>query len=313
GGRGAAADGEVAHNPVPARHPWRWVSAVAVLAFVAFLARSVALNKNIRWELVRTYLFDHLVLQGVVATLELTGLAMVIGLSLGVLLAVMRQSPNAVLQAASGWFIWLFRGTPVLVQIIFWFSIALVFPTISIGIPFGPTFASVDSVRLLTPFLAAVVGLGLNEGAYMAEIVRAGILSVDEGQNEAAMALGLKRTQIMRRIVLPQAMRVIVPPIGNETISMLKTTSIVVIVGYSELTTTVQGIAAQNLGEVELLMVASLWYLAITSVLSIAQYFIERRFARGAQRQLPRPMIARLAAGLFPRPRLNVGDSGARP
>jgi polar amino acid transport system permease protein len=289
------------------------VSAVAVLAFVAFLARSVALNKNIRWELVRTYLFDHLVLQGVVATLELTGLAMVIGLSLGVLLAVMRQSPNAVLQAASGWFIWLFRGTPVLVQIIFWFSIALVFPTISIGIPFGPTFASVDSVRLLTPFLAAVVGLGLNEGAYMAEIVRAGILSVDEGQNEAAMALGLKRTQIMRRIVLPQAMRVIVPPIGNETISMLKTTSIVVIVGYSELTTTVQGIAAQNLGEVELLMVASLWYLAITSVLSIGQYFIERRFARGAQRQLPRPMIARLAAGLYTRPRINVvGTAGRR-
>jgi polar amino acid transport system permease protein len=294
---------ELASDPVPTRHPWRWFTAVLVLALLAFLVRSVALNKNLEWSVVGHNLFDGLVLEGVLATIKLTVLAMVIGVVLGVVLAVMRQSPNTVLQAAAGAFVWLFRGTPVLVQILFWFNIALIFPTVSIGIPFGPTFASATTTTLLTPFLAAVVGLGLNEGAYMSEIVRAGILSVDAGQAEAATALGMRRGQIMRRIVLPQAMRVIVPPVGNETISMLKTTSIVVLIGYAELTTTVEAIAADNFKLPELLIVASAWYLAITTILSIGQFYIERHFARGSARALPTPMLARIARGVFGRNR----------
>ena len=196
-------------------------------------------------------------------TLELTVLAMPIGIVLGVVLALMRLSPNPLLSSASWFYIWLFRGTPVLVQILFWFYIAALFPTIDLGVPFGPSFIHLDGNTLITPFVAGMLGLGLNEGAYMSEIVRAGIISVDEGQTDAAHALGMTRLQTMRRIVLPQAMRVIIPPTGNETISMLKTTSLVSVIAVTELLYSVQLIYARNYQTIPLLIVASIWYLVV--------------------------------------------------
>ena len=205
---------------------------------------------------------------------------------LGILLAVMRLSPNPVVKFGSWAYICFFRGTPVLVQLLFWGFIAALFKTIDLGVPFGgPNLIHANSNDLITPFVAAILGLGLNEGAYMAEIVRAGIISVDEGQTEAAQSLGLSRLQMMRRIVLPQAMRVIIPPTGNETISMLKTSSLVIVLGgVFDTLFEAQQIYAANFKPIPLLIVASLWYLVMTSVLYVGQYFIERRFGRGFSR-----------------------------
>ena len=212
-------------------------------------------------------------------------IAMALGIALGVVLAVMRQSPNRLVAAGSWAYIWVFRGTPVLVQLLFWNFIAALYPTIGLGIPFGgPELVHADANALVTPFAAAILGLALNEAAYMAEIVRAGIISVDAGQTDAAHALGMTRLQTMRRIVLPQAMRVVVPPTGNETISMLKTTSIVSVIAYTDLLYAVQLIYAENYRQVPLLLVACIWYLVFTSVLSIGQHLLERRLSRGSER-----------------------------
>ncbi len=228
-------------------------------------------------------MFSSRVLHGLVATLELTAIAMVAGVALGVVLAVMRLSPNRLLGGASWLYVWIFRGTPVLVQLLFWNFIAALYPTLSLGIPFGgPVLMHADANTLITPFAAATLGLALNEAAYMAEIVRAGIISVDAGQSDAAHALGMTRLQTMRHIVLPQAMRVIVPPTGNEAISMLKTTSIVSVIAFTDLLYSVQLIYSANYQQVPLLLVACIWYLAFTSLLSIGQHFLERRLARGA-------------------------------
>jgi polar amino acid transport system permease protein len=234
------------------------------------------------------------VLKGIVVTLEITALAMIVGLVLGVVLAVMRLSPNPVLSSAAWVYTWFFRGTPVIVQLIFWGFIAQIYPRLSLGIPFGPDFVSGDANKIISLFTAGVIGLGLNEAAYMAEIVRAGLISVEHGQTEAAQALGMRRLQIMRRIVLPQAMRVIIPPTGNETISMLKTSSLVAFIGFQELLGTVQLIYGANFKQIPLLVVASMWYLIMTSVLSIFQYYIERYYARGASRALPPTPVQRI-------------------
>jgi polar amino acid transport system permease protein len=223
---------------------------------------------------------------------------MAVGIVLGVVLATMRLSPNPLVKGASWIYVWLFRGTPVLVQLLFWNFISALYPRISLGIPFGPSFIHANANVLITPFVAAILGLGLNEGAYMAEIVRAGILSVDEGQTEAAQALGMTRMQTLRRIVLPQAMRVIIPPTGNETISMLKTSSLVSVIAYQELLYSVQLIYAVNYRQIPLLIVASLWYLIVTSVLSVGQYYLERHFGRGATRELPPTLLQRLRINL---------------
>jgi polar amino acid transport system permease protein len=286
---------------VPVRHPWRWVSGALVLLLVVVAVHSVATNPRFGWATVGDYLFDGRILHGLVLTLELTAIAMAVGVVLGVLFAVMRLSPNPLVSATSSFYIWLFRGTPVLVQILFWSFISALYPRISLGIPFGgPELIGGNANTIITPFVAAVLALGLNEGAYMAEIVRAGILSVDEGQNEAAQALGMTRLQTMRRIVLPQAMRVIIPPTGNETISMLKTTSLVSVIATQELLYSAQLIYAVNYRQIPLLIVASLWYLTVTSVLSIGQYFLERRFGRGTTRvTVARPwqrMLAKVQA-----------------
>jgi polar amino acid transport system permease protein len=212
---------------------------------------------------------------------------------LGVLAAVMRLSPNPILSFASWLYIWFFRGTPLLVQVLFWYNVAALFPVVSLGIPFGPAIVHQSANSLITPTVAALLALGLNEGAYMSEIVRAGIISVDEGQNEAAQSLGMSRLQTMRLIVLPQAMRVIIPPTGNETISMLKNTSLLYVASFTELTYSVTQIYNVNFKVIPLLIVASIWYLALTSVLYVGQYFIERRYGRGFTRAERSSMMAR--------------------
>ena len=269
---------------VPSRRPGRWIATVIVLVVAVAIARSVATNSRFEWRVVGQYLFDSRVLHGVVVTLELTVISMAIGIALGIVLAVMRLSPNPLIALASWLYIYFFRGTPLLVQLLFWEFIAALYPRIAIGIPFGPAFIHADANTLITPFAAAILGLALNEGAYMAEIVRAGIISVGEGQTEAALSLGMTRLQTMRRIVLPQAMRVIVPPTGNETISMLKNTSLVSVIGYGELLYYAQQIYATNFKTIPLLIVASIWYLVLTSVAYVGQYFIERRYGRGFSR-----------------------------
>jgi polar amino acid transport system permease protein len=272
------------------------MAVIAVLA--AMLVHTLLTNPNFRWTVVRQYFTDDAILSGLRMTLVLTVLVMVGGVVLGVLLAVMRLSPNPVLAGASGLYIWFFRGTPVLVQLIVWFNLAALFPRLSLGIPFGPELLVFDSNSIITPFIAALLGLGLNEAAYMAEIVRAGIQSVDEGQVEAAHALGMRRSLAMRRIVLPQAMRVIIPPTGNETISMLKTTSLVSVISLGDLLYSAQIISARTFEVIPLLLVASIWYLVITTILTVVQTRIERRYSRGSSRGTPQPWHERLRRGL---------------
>jgi polar amino acid transport system permease protein len=284
---------------IPVRHQWRWVSAVVVLALAALAIDTLATAPNLDWGVVGKYVFNRQILGGVVVTLELTAIAMVIGVVLGVLLAVMRLSKNPVVSAVSWFYIWFFRGTPVLVQIFFWFNIAAILPAIKIGIPFTSLQWVGITNKLISPFLAAILGLGLNEAAYMAEIVRAGIISVEHGQTEAAQALGMTRPLLMRRVVLPQAMRVIIPPTGNETISMLKTTSLAVIATVGELFFVQEQISNFNYNIIELVIVASIWYLLLTSILTFGQYYLERYFARGVLRQLPETPLQRLRRMLF--------------
>lgn len=299
-GRGTdAVDRKHPIEAVPVRHPGRWL-AVAVLAVLsAMFVNTVLTNDGFRWPIVARYLFAEPVLNGLRNTLILTVLSMAIGIVGGIALAVMRLSPNWVLSSVAAVYIWLFRGTPLIAQLLFWNFLAALYPTLSLGIPFGPGFVYFDTNQLINQFTACLLGLGLNEAAYMAEIVRGGLVSVDEGQSEAAGALGMSRAQTLRRIVLPQAMRVIIPPTGNETISMLKTTSLVVVIGYFELLTSVQRIYSTNFQTIPLLIVAAIWYLALTSVLSVGQGYIERHFGRGSSRSAPGPR-------LFPR-RLTEG------
>jgi polar amino acid transport system permease protein len=270
---------------VPVRRPGRWVAAAIVLVIAAAITRSVVTDPNFEWSVVGEYLFRTPILEGLVVTLELTVIAMVIGIAFGVVLAVMRRSPNPLVSRASWLYIWFFRGTPVLVQLLFWYNIAALYPKLGLGIPFGPAFVHPDVNTLITAFRAAVLALGLNEAAYMAEIVRAGMISVDEGQTHAAQSLGMTRLQTMQRIVLPQAMRVIIPPTGNETISMLKTTSLASTIAVAELLYSAQLIYARTYKVIPLLIVASIWYIVCTSVLYVGQYYLERYYGRGSTRE----------------------------
>ncbi len=272
---------------VPVRHPWRWVSVAVVLVLLAMLIKSFISNPNYGWHDQWHYAFTGPVLDGVLITVELTLAGMLIGVVGGILLAVARLSPNPVLASVSWMYIWVFRGTPLIVQIVIWYNIATLFPHVSLGIPFGPTFVTAKSVSLVKPLTAGILGLGLNEAAYMAEIVRAGLLSVDEGQTEAACALGLGSTLTMRRVVLPQAMRFIVPPTGNETISMLKNSALVSVIAVADLFQQAQNISNRTYIVVPLLLMASLWYLAMTSVLTVGQFYIERYYGRGSSRGGP--------------------------
>jgi polar amino acid transport system permease protein len=264
------------------------------------LVHDITTNPRFGWGIVGTYFFSTPVVQGVEKTLELTFVAMAIGVILGVLFAVMRLSPNPILSGAAWLYIWFFRGTPVLVQLFFWYvGITYLYPHLSFGIPFGPGFVTVNANVLVTTFVAGSLGLSLNEGAYMAEIVRAGIISVDEGQTEAAQSLGMSKRQTLRLIVLPQAMRIIIPPTGNETISMLKTTSLVYVIALVELFTATQNVSNANYETVPLLLVASIWYLFFTSILTVGQYYVERHYARGSLRALPPTPLQRLRRSLL--------------
>ncbi|HWF57553.1 MAG TPA: amino acid ABC transporter permease [Candidatus Dormibacteraeota bacterium] len=281
------------------RHPWRWVTAVILLALVAGFINQLAAAPALHWDVVVYWLTQPSILSGLVVTLELTAIAMAVGVALGALLAVMRLSANPVVSTVSWFYIWFFRGTPVLVQLVFWYHLQLILPTLSFGIPFTPLIWHGDTLTIISPFLAAILGLGLNEAAYMAEIVRAGIISVEHGQTEAAQALGMRRLLVMRRVILPQAMRVIIPPTGNETISMLKTSSLASITTVQELFEKQTLIAAYNFRIIELLIVASVWYIVCTSVLTFGQYYLERYFARGSSRQLPLTPLQRFRRMLF--------------
>lgn len=281
---------------VPLRHPGRWLAAVVVLGlFVLFLYGS-ATNEMFRWDVYRRYLFDTRISTAAWHTVQLTVLAMVIAVVLGVALAVMRLSPNPVLRTAAWIYLWVFRGTPVYVQLVFWGLFPSIYKQLDLGIPFVHQFVHIDLQGINAAFLFAMIGLGLNEAAYMAEIVRAGVNSVSEGQTEASVALGMTWAQTMRRTVLPQAMRVIIPPTGNELISMLKTTSLVTAVPYSlELYGRARDISGANFQPIPLLMVAATWYLAITSVLMIGQFYLERYYSKGLSRTLTTRQLQALA------------------
>jgi len=255
---------------VPVRRPGLWVLSAVIAVALILLAVSIGSNPNISYRVVWEYQFAPAILKGLQTTVTLALLAAIIGWALGVVLAVMRLSDSAVLRTCSGVYTWLVRGTPLLVQILVWGNLALLFPMIG---PFSTN-------ALITPFVASMLALGLNEAAYMSEIVRAGILAVDRGQQEASTALGMSRLLALRRIILPQALKVIIPPAGNQFISLLKATSLVSVIAGGDLLTAAQNISSANLRTLELMLVATFWYLMITSVTSLGQFFIERKLAR---------------------------------
>jgi polar amino acid transport system permease protein len=269
-------------HAVPVPRPGRWISAVVLLVLAAMAVHGLVTNENFRWDVVWLYLRDVVVIRGVGWTLLLTFGSMVIAIVLAVALAVMRRSDNPVMRSVSWGYIWFFRGTPIYTQLVFWGLLAVLYPRLSLGIPFGPEFFEFRTQDVITAFWAALLGLALNEAAYLAEIVRAGLGSVDPGQTEAAKALGMKDSKILTRVVLPQAMRVIVPPTGNETISMLKTTSLVLAVPFTlDLTYATGAIGNRTFLPIPLLIVAAIWYLLITSILMVGQHYVERYYGRG--------------------------------
>ncbi|MGW4071511.1 amino acid ABC transporter permease [Nocardia grenadensis] len=281
---------------VPLRRPGRWVAAALILALAGLFVYGAATNPAYRWDVYWQYLRDTRIAAGAVVTLELTVLAMVIAVVLGTTLAVMRLSPNPVLRASAWGYLWIFRGTPVYVQLVFWGLVPSLYQNVAFGVPFGPRLVEIDVQSLQAGFAFAVIGLGLNEAAYMAEIVRAGINSVGDGQREASIALGMSWSQTMRRTVLPQAMRVIIPPTGNELISMLKTTALVTAIPLStDLFGRARDIYGVNFLPIPLLLVTATWYLAITSVLMIGQYYLEKYYSRGISRQLTAKQLQELA------------------
>jgi polar amino acid transport system permease protein len=271
---------------VKLRHPWRaLIGVLLIVAIAAFVWDAATRRSAYDWPAVGKYIFDRRISEAALITLQLTALSMILAILLGVVLAVMRLSPNPILKSLAWFYIWVFRGTPVYVQLVFWGLLATIYPTLDIGVPFLPPIAQLPTDQALSTFWIAVIGLALNEAAYMSEIVRAGILSVDRGQDEAARALGMGWGLTMRRIIIPQAMRIIIPPTGNEVISMLKTTSLVTAVPFTlDLYTRSRDISAETFNPIPLLIVASLWYLFFTSLLMIGQYFLEKRFARGIDR-----------------------------
>ncbi len=257
------------------RHVGRWVSGAAALAVAGLLARAFA-HGQIEWTVVGRFLTAPTILAGLGQTVLMAVCAMALGVLLGVAVAIMRLSANPVLQALAIAYAWLFRGTPVILQLLLWFNLALIFPTIGV-----PGLWSARTVDLVTPFVATLLGLGLNQGAYTSEVVRAGLLSVDVGQYEAARSIGMTGLHALRRIILPQAMRVVIPPLGNEFISMIKLTSLASVIQFAELLHAAQNIYFANARVIELLLVAGLWYLVAVTVLTPLQALLERRFARG--------------------------------
>ena len=263
---------------MPLRHPWRWVSAALVVGAIVWVIYKFAASPNIEWGVVGDYMFSSTILKGLGLTLVLTVLVMIASIVLGVLVALMRMSENPVLSGLAWLYVWLGRAIPPLVLILLWFNLAIVFPTLGVG------GFSTETNNVLTPFVAALTAMTLAEAPFIGEIVRGGLLSVDEGQREAALALGMREGLVVRRIVLPQAMRAIVPPLGNELVTVLKGTSLVSVIAAQELLTSAQNIYATSFQVVELLSVATIWYIFLTSIAMAGQRRLELRFARGMTR-----------------------------
>jgi polar amino acid transport system permease protein len=268
----------MAERVVPLRHPWTWAASGVCMLIAAGVFYSVSTNPAFEWPVVVHYMLDGQILTGLLRTLELTLAAMFMGLVLGTALAVMRLSGNVLLATLSWLYIWFFRSVPVLVQLIFWYNFGALYANITLKLPFGPVLYSASTNAVITPVSAALAGLGLAQAAYTAEVIRAGILSVPRGQTRAAKALGMGPVTIFVRIVFPQAMRVIIPPVGNEVISMVKSTSLVSVIALAELLYTAQLIYARTYETIPLLIVASLWYLIIVSILSVGQHFLELHY-----------------------------------
>ncbi|MEV5431801.1 amino acid ABC transporter permease [Streptomyces sp. NPDC052701] len=286
---------------VPVRHRARWAAAAAVTVLVAQFVHGLATNPVWEWGVFSDYVLSETIVQAVWVTLQLTAYATVLGFLLGTVLAFMRLSRSPVLRTVAWAYVWVFRSIPMIVQLVFWFNLSALYRELGVGIPFGPVFWSVDSNSLIGTIGAAVIGLTLHQAAYAAEIVRGGVVSVDPGQLEAAAALGIPRLRQIRRIVLPQAMRAILPTAGNEVIGLLKGTSVVYVMSIGELFYQVQVIYGRNGRVVPLLLVATAWYVVLTSLLSVAQHYVERRFARGTGRTPPPAPLRRvrgLVAGL---------------
>lgn len=280
---GAAQFRDVATAHAPFRYGRLALWLIVTIVVVDF-GWIVANNENFGWPVVAQYLFDPTVLSGLYVSLGLTVIAMILGVALGLIIAIMRMSDDRLASGFAALFIWFFRGTPLLVQLIFWYNMSTLFPNLSIAIPFGPTLASWDTNSVITPMTAAIVGLALNEAAYMAEIIRGGLLSVERGQAETAQAFGMTKARALRRIIIPQAMRSIVPPTGNQLISMIKATSLVSVIAMADLLYSVQSIYNRTFEIVPMLMVAVIWYLLITSVLNIGQSYIEAYYGRSDRR-----------------------------
>jgi polar amino acid transport system permease protein len=259
-------------------HWFRWLSAALIVLVLAAIGRAFA-GGQIEWSYVSRFLTAKVIMEGIVNTMVMAVLAMAFGIVLGIVVAIMRLSLNPVLKTVAAGYTWLFRGTPLILQLLLWFNLALVFPTIGI-----PGLWSGRAVDIMTPFLAALLGLGINQGAYTSEVMRAGMLSVDVGQYEAAQAIGMGRLRALRRIILPQAMRVVIPPLGNEFIGMVKATSLASVIQYPEVLHNAENIYYANSRVIELLIVAGLWYLLVVSILTPLQMLLERRFARGTLR-----------------------------
>ncbi|WP_405546112.1 amino acid ABC transporter permease [Streptomyces phaeochromogenes] len=269
---------------VPVRHPWRWVAVTVTAVLLAQFVHGLATNSGWEWEVFAEFFTAEVILKAVWVTLQLTFYGTALGFALGIVLAFMRLSASPFLKAVSFAYIWAFRSIPLIVQLLFWFNLAYLYKKLEFGIPFGPGFFSFDTMGLVGAMSAAVLGLALHQAAYAAEIVRGGVLSVDSGQLEAAAALGIPRLRQIRRIVLPQAMRSILPNAANEVISLFKGTSIVSVMAIGELFYQVQVIYGRNGRVVPLLMVATAWYILLTTALSVLQYYVERHFAKGSAR-----------------------------
>ncbi|MDI6022886.1 amino acid ABC transporter permease [Leucobacter sp. UT-8R-CII-1-4] len=312
----AHAQGE-AIQAIRLRHPWRTVFAVVLVLIAGLFIYDSAFNRTVyNWPEVGKYLFDTRIMSGVWYTLQLTVYSMIIAVILGVTVAVMRMSPNPVVKSVAWVYLWVFRGTPVYVQLVFWGLVPTIYKTITLGIPFTEAVTTFNLKELLPYFTLAVIGLALNEAAYMAEIVRAGLLAVDKGQDEAAIALGLGWWHTMTRIVLPQAMRVIIPPTGNEVISMLKTTSLVSAVPLTlDLYGRSREITAVTYQPVPMLIVASVWYLVVTSILMVGQFYLERHFAKGvgSRPDVQRPTVETSAIGVVGLPIADTTDRAGSP
>jgi polar amino acid transport system permease protein len=301
---------------VPVRHYWSWVGAAVTVLLVSMVIHTLVSKVpsgtyqcasahpfrhctprmvwRFGWTVVGQFFTSHEILEGLKITMEATVMAMAIGIVLGMLIAVMRLSKNRILSSPAWAYTWFFRGTPVYVQILVWFNIAALYHSFRLGVPYSSWDFAHFSANSLSPLTVGILALGLNEGAYMSEIARSGLISVDEGQIEAATSIGMTRAQTLRYVILPQAMRVIIPPTGNEVISMLKTTSLLSAIGITELLGAAENISATNYEVMQLLITASLWYLIMTTILSTGQFYLERHFAKGALRTQPLTPLQRM-------------------